>query len=146
VLGNLGEVATTGRDRERYGNALYGSFGRDFVTADGRRIMIVAITKRQWKGLVVSLELGPEIESLQQRLGVDFTADESARFLHRDALFALVEDALHRRHFGSLPELFDQHGVCWGEYQSVKQALDHDPRLSAANPMFERISHPSWET
>lgn len=146
VLGNLGEVATTGRDRERYGNALYGSFGRDFVTADGRRIMIVAITKRQWKGLVVSLELGPEIEALQQRLGVDFTANESARFLHRDALFALVEDALHRRHFGSLPELFDQHGVCWGEYQSVKQALDHDPRLSAANPMFERISHPSGET
>jgi len=146
VLGNLGEVATTGQDRERYGNALYGSFGRDFATADGRRIMIVAITKRQWKGLVVSLELGLEIEALQQRLGVDFTADESARFLHRDVLFSMVEDALGRRHFGGLPELFDQHGVCWGEYQSVKQAIDRDPRLSVANPMFERITHPSGET
>ena len=38
TLGNLGqiaEVATSGADRPRFGNTLYGSFGRDFVTADG---------------------------------------------------------------------------------------------------------------
>lgn len=51
-LGNIGKVATTGKDRPRYGNALYGLFGRDFKTADGRRVMITAMTRRQWLGLV----------------------------------------------------------------------------------------------
>ena len=43
-LGILGEVMVNGVDRPKYGNALYGAFGQDFPTADGRRIMIVALT------------------------------------------------------------------------------------------------------
>lgn len=146
ALGNIAEVATTGRDRPRYGNALYGSFGRDFVTADGRRVMIVAITKRQWSGLITALEIGQEVDVLQKRVGVDFAADEGARFVHREALFALVEKAVGARQFGEWPDIFDHCGVCWGEYQTVKEALDSDLRLSSANPMFERISQPSGET
>ena len=146
TLGNIGEVMTSGRDRERYGNALYGSFGRDFITADRRRIMIVAITKRQWTGLVEALQLSGEISSLQQRVGADFLADESARFVHRAPLFALVEQAVGGRRFDDLADLFDHHGVCWGEYQTVKQALDRDSRISATNPMFVQTAHPSGET
>ena len=135
-------VETTGRDRARFGNALYGSFGRDFETADGHRVMIVAITRRQWTGLVAALDLQAAMDELQQRLKVDFTTNESARFIHREPLFALVEQAVARRRFGELPDVFDHFGVCWGEYQTVKQALDADLRLSAANPMFERTSQP----
>ena len=51
-LGILGEVMVNGVDRPKYGNALYGAFGQDFPTADGRRIMIVALTPRQWTGLL----------------------------------------------------------------------------------------------
>ena len=36
-LGILGEVMITGVDRAKYGNALYGAYGQDFETADGRR-------------------------------------------------------------------------------------------------------------
>ncbi|MSO67855.1 MAG: 2-methylfumaryl-CoA isomerase, partial [Pseudolabrys sp.] len=50
------------------------------------------------------------------------------------------------RHFENLAEAFDHHAVCWGEYQTVREALQKDFRLSAANPMFECISHPSGET
>jgi 2-methylfumaryl-CoA isomerase len=146
ALGNIGEVASSGRDRERCGNDLYGSFGRDFMTADGRRIMIVAITRRQWKGLIAALDLGNEVDALERTLNVKFTTDESARFFHREPLFALVENALSARRFDSLPDLLDHHGVCWGEYHTVKQALNCDLRLSSANPMFEPITHPSGET
>jgi 2-methylfumaryl-CoA isomerase len=146
TLGNIGEVASSGHDRPRYGNALYGSFGRDFTTADGRRVMIVAITRRQWQGLLITLDLQADVASLEQELGVDFTVDEGARFTHRDQLFGRVERAVAARRFDSLPELFDRHGVCWGEYQSVCAALEVDQRVSTANPMFERISHPSGET
>jgi 2-methylfumaryl-CoA isomerase len=146
TLGNIGEVTMSGVDRERYGNALYGSFGRDFETADGRRVMIVAITKRQWTGLVAALSLQNEIDSIETEIRVNFTEDEGARFKHRDILFSLVEREIHSRHYQQLPDLFDHHGVCWGEYQSVLEGLQNDLRLSVANPMFERISHPSGET
>ena len=36
-LGILGEVMINGVDRAKYGNALYGAYGQDFETADGRR-------------------------------------------------------------------------------------------------------------
>ena len=145
-LGNIGEVATSGRDRPRYGNALYGSFGCDFQTADGRRLMIVAITRRQWSGLVAALVMQAEIAELEKANGVDFGADESARFTHRSELFALVQRAVGKQPFENLLPLFDRHAVCWGEYRTVGGALQNDARLSEANPMFERILHPSGET
>ena len=50
-LGRIAEVQLEGRDQPRDGNYLYGAFGGDFPTADGRRVMVVALTSRQWKAL-----------------------------------------------------------------------------------------------
>jgi 2-methylfumaryl-CoA isomerase len=146
MLGNIGEASVRQTDRVRYGNALYGSFGRDFETADRRRLMIVAITKRQWTGLLEALGLQQDISALEKELGVDFLNDEGARFEHRDVLFPRFEREIRSRPFEQLIGLFEHHAVCWGEYQSVVQGLRNDPRLSETNPMFERISHPSGET
>ncbi|TAK17544.1 MAG: carnitine dehydratase, partial [Rhizorhabdus sp.] len=44
-LGSVAEVLATG-DRPRMGNDLFGAFGRDFVTADAKRLIVVAITPR----------------------------------------------------------------------------------------------------
>ena len=75
--------------------------------ADGRRLMIAAITKRQWTGLIEVLGIAAEIAQIEQRHGVDFTADEGARFLHRDALFALVGERIARRSFAELTAALD---------------------------------------
>ena len=40
-------AATSAKD----GNYLYGAFGHDFETRDGRRVMVVALTARQWQAL-----------------------------------------------------------------------------------------------
>ncbi len=48
-LGYIGDVQVNGHARPALGNDLYGSFGRDFATADGRRVMIIALTPRQWR-------------------------------------------------------------------------------------------------
>jgi 2-methylfumaryl-CoA isomerase len=146
ALGNLGEVSTFDRDRERYGNDIYGSFGRDFEAADGRRIMVVAITARQWRGLVAALELQQEVAAIEGAHGVNLETDDGARFRHRADLFALMEPRIATRPFGDLVQAFDRHAVCWDEYSSVRGALRSDPRLSLVNPIFERISHPSGET
>ena len=99
-LGHMGQIAEvlTGGDRPRYGNALFGAFGRDFATADGQRVMVVAITGRQWTGLVQSLDLQAPVADLETSLGATFTADEGQRFIHRERLFPLFERAI-----GALP-------------------------------------------
>ena len=51
-LGRIAEVQVGGQDAERDGNYLYGAFGHDFGTSDGRRVMVVALTGRQWTALV----------------------------------------------------------------------------------------------
>src|SRR2546428_8365296 len=55
MVGHLGKIAegqVNHSERPKYGNYLYGAFGRDFATRDGKRIMVVALTRRQWEELV----------------------------------------------------------------------------------------------
>jgi 2-methylfumaryl-CoA isomerase len=43
-------------------------------------------------------------------------------------------------------ECFDEKGVCWGPYQTFMELVDHDPRCSTENPMFEEIEQPGIGT
>jgi 2-methylfumaryl-CoA isomerase len=145
-LGHLGQIAETaigGADRPRMGNDLYGAFGRDFVTGDGKRLMVVAITPRQWSGLVTLLGLDGPIAALEAELGVGFARDEGIRFAHRARLIPLFEAAFAGRASGELTAAFETRGVCWGPYQGLKQALDQDPYFSGQNPVLSAIDHPS---
>ncbi len=78
-LGNLAEAQVNGQVRGRVGNAIYGAFGRDFKTADDRRVMVVAITPKQWRGLLEVTGMEAEVAALAAEPGVDF-ADEGARY------------------------------------------------------------------
>ncbi len=146
TLGNLGQVAEVligGNDRPRTGNDLFGAFGRDFVTRDGRRLMIVAITARQWKGLVRALDIQEQISRLEVELGLSFAMDEGLRFEHRDRLNPIVATAVACRNSDELTGAFDAAGVCWGPYRTLKAALEQDERLSPRNPVFSEVQHPS---
>ncbi len=90
TLGHVAEVQLGDADRPRYGNAVFGTFGRDFVTRDRCRVMIVAVTNRQWAALVTALGIEKEIRDLEISKVVDLVGDEGARFVHRDEIFALV--------------------------------------------------------
>ncbi len=151
TLGNLGqiaEVATAGADRPRIGNDLYGAFGRDFATADGRRVMIVAITVSQWSALVKTFGIAADVARIETELGVSF-AHEGQRFTHRERLFPLVAAAVARWTFAEAGAKLDAGGVCWGPYRTVKQALAEEPRLRAdggarkQNALFAEVEHPS---
>lgn len=149
TLGNLGQVAEVlaqGVDRPRSGNDLFGAFGRDFVTRDGARLMIVAITARQWSGLVDLLGLKAAVAALEARTGARFTADEGARFVHRALLNPLFEAAIAARDAGELGAAFDQGGVCWSRYQSLAEAVAGDARLFAGNPLFSAVTHAGGAT
>lgn len=146
TLGNLGQIAevqVNGAERPKLGNDLYGAFGRDFRTADGRYVMICAITRKQWSALLEAFGLVAEVSALEKALGVDFGADEGQRFEHRATLFGLVEARIRLMTYPQCIALLEQHAVMWGPYRSVRQALAEDPRLSEANPMFQMATHPS---
>jgi 2-methylfumaryl-CoA isomerase len=142
-LGQIGEVVLGGADRARTGNDLFGAFGRDFVTADARRLMIVAITPRQWSGLVEALDLKDQVAALEGELGVSFARDEGIRFVHRERLDAIVQAAVAACPAEDLIAAFEARGVTWGPYQSLKTALEDDPYFNAANPLLAQVSHPS---
>lgn len=137
-LGMLAEAELLDRERPSLGNDLYGAFGRDFGTADGRRIYIAAISLGQWGSLVRACTLQAPVERLQQERGIDLSR-EADRYEARGAIAELVEAWCRARTLGQIRAAFAEHGVCWGLYQTVRQALRADPRLSEANPVFTRI-------
>ena len=145
TLANLGlfAEATVGLgERGRMGNDLFGAFGRDFVTRDGTRIMLVAITPRQWKGVQQVLGIETEVALLEAELAVGFAADEGLRFAHRDRLFPIFEAAFAGKSLADLVPVFDELGVCWGPYQTLTHAAE-DPRLYKGNPVFGQVAQPS---
>ncbi len=142
-LGQLAEVQVNNEERPRLGNDLYGAFGRDFKTSDGRFVMICAITRKQWMSLLAALDLVTEIAALENVLTVDFGANEGKRFEHRSTLYAMVEARIQALAYPACAALLEKHAVCWGPYRSVRQALAEDPRVSSANPMFSEVLHPS---
>lgn len=142
-LGQIGEVQVHGADRQRMGNQLFGAFGRDFETEDGRRVMIVAITARQWAALVGALSLEADIEALESTLGVRFAEREGVRFRYREELNSMVQAAIGGRRLAELAATFDSRGVCWSRYQTLGQAVASEPFFGEANPMLAPLEHPS---
>jgi len=144
MVGNLGKIAeaqVSRHEREKDGNYLYGAFGRDFTTKEGRRIMIVALTLRQWEGLVEATGLHEAFETLERMMGVDLTK-EGDRFEAREVIGALLKPWTISRTLAEIGELLDAHGVSWGPYQTFMELVDQDPRCSTENPMFEQVEQP----
>jgi 2-methylfumaryl-CoA isomerase len=134
-LGSLAEVMTTGADRPRLGNAVFGLFGRDFLTRDGVRTMIVVVTHRQWANLIAALHLDAAIAGIETALGLSFAADDGLRYTHRDILFALFDAAIGARDHADLAAAFDTGGIVHSAYRTMREALA-DPALVADNPIF----------
>ena len=66
-LGIIGEVTINQYDRPKFGNALYGAYAQDFLCADGKRVMVAAITPRQWDGFVAATGIAAEFEQLEPK-------------------------------------------------------------------------------
>jgi 2-methylfumaryl-CoA isomerase len=141
-LGGIAEVLYSGENRPRMGNAVYGLFGRDFVTADGVRTMIVVVTPRQWANLTAALKLEAAISAVETARGVSFAKDDGLRFTHRDALYPLFGAAIAARPHAELAAAFDAGGIVHSAYRTMLDAVN-DPALVANNPVFGAAANPS---
>ncbi len=140
-LGFIAEEQINNQPRAAIGNELYGAFGSDFVTKDGVRIMIVAITKRMWRALVEATGLAKQFDQLAQAHDLNLDS-EGDRFRVSAELRSLLATWCRERPVDEIKTAFDDAGVLWSRYQSVAEALAQDPRCSTANPMFAEIEQP----
>jgi 2-methylfumaryl-CoA isomerase len=143
MTGNLGRLAQAefGVDEPaKDGNYLYGAFGRDFATRDGRRVMIVALTERQWQALKSATGLAEAFAALAARTAIDLET-QAGRFAARDAIAAVIEPWAAGRDLAEIERAFAGTGVSWGPYRTFRQLIAEDPRCSTGNPMFARVSH-----
>jgi len=140
-LGYIGDVHINGRARPAVGNDLYGSFGRDFATADGSRVMIIALTPRQWRALGRATGLADKLALAGAMMEVDLDT-ESGRFEARDAIAALIARWCAERTLAEVGAAFKGSGVLWGPFQDFVGLVKDDPRASPKNPLFAEIDQP----
>jgi 2-methylfumaryl-CoA isomerase len=144
-LGMIAEVMVNDEDRPKQGNYLYGAFGRDFETLDGRRVMVVGLTKLQWRCLCKATGLEDEFNALAARYGLNMQ-DEGDRFRLRREISDILAPWFHARTLDEVRQLFDEHRVTWGPYRTVREAIENDPDCSTENPMFGMVEQPDIGT
>jgi len=144
-LGKIAEVQVNQTERPKDGNYLYGAFGRDFLTSEDQRIMIVALTPKQWESLVEATGLAEAFSNAEKMMHLDFTK-EGDRFKAREVIGAVIKPWTSHRTLAEITEIFEAHGVCWGPYWTFAEMVEHDERCSVANPMFEEVHQPGIGT
>lgn len=140
ALGHLGEVEVNDHDRRSYGNYVFGAYGRDFETSDGRRLMVVVITDRQWRHLVDATATGKEMGRIESECGLDL-GREGDRFRAREEISAVLEPWFASRTLVEAGQVLTGARICWGPYQNFRQLVTEDRRCSLANPLFSRVEH-----
>lgn len=142
VVGHLGRIAQAqvdSGDAKRDGNYLYGAFGRDFETADHRRVMVVALTSRQWDALKTVTGLTARFQSVAETFQVNLDT-ESGRYEAREAIADALTPWFAMRTLDDVRSSFLGSGVSWGPYQTFRQLINEDHRCSVRNPLFEEVA------
>ncbi|HEV2303215.1 MAG TPA: CoA transferase [Stellaceae bacterium] len=141
ALGYIGEVQVNGTMRPQIGNDLYGSFGRDFATADGKRVMLIALTPRQWRALGEATGLAGPLAAAGTRLGADLDTD-AGRYAARDEIAAVLAPWCAKRRLDEIRQAFAGTAVLWGPFQDFRELVEKDPRCSPDNPLFALVEDP----
>ena len=141
ALGHIAEAELLGRDRIADGNHIYGAFGHDFETRDGRRVMLTALTKAQWRRLKKAVDIEEAAARIEEERGLDLD-DEGDRYQARDDIVPLIVPWMAARDIDTVRKVLDGAGVLWGPYRTFTELVRDDPRCSPSNPMMNRVSQP----
>ncbi|WP_372349838.1 CoA transferase [Streptomyces sp. KL116D] len=144
-LGYLAEAQLSSSPRERGGNDVFGSFGRDFTTADGQRLMVVALTVRHWRELVEVAGLTEVVAALASALRVDFE-EESERYRHRRLLGGLLAGWFESHSLAQAEAALRATRVLWARYRSFSDFAADRARLLRENPLMSEVRQPGVGT
>ncbi|EWT06275.1 dehydratase [Intrasporangium chromatireducens Q5-1] len=145
AAGHLGYLADAqlgaNPERTREGNFMYGGFGRDFTSSDGRRFMVVALTPRHWTELLQMTGLAETVAVLGRALGTDFS-DEGERYRHRAVLAGLVAEWFSRHDGPAVESALARTRLLWSPYRTFAELAGDDARLLREQPIFSTIDQP----
>jgi 2-methylfumaryl-CoA isomerase len=133
TLGFLPEAHKTGTSRPPLGNFVYGTFATDLPLGDGSRVMVVAITQRQWSALLDATGTARVVAAIERELGADF-CDEGTRFEHRELLVSVIKPWFADRTLGQVRDSLSGTHVLWSPFLTFAQALAEG--LGAAEPVL----------
>jgi 2-methylfumaryl-CoA isomerase len=85
--------------------------------------------------MVAALEIAEPIATLEAQTGVAFARSDHNRFVHREALFAIVQEAAGRFDYAELAGRLTKAGATFERYRTMYEAAN-DPALVADNPLF----------
>ncbi|MGX4707944.1 CoA transferase [Rhodococcus sp. DMF-1] len=134
-MGWLAEAEERGSGRERQGNALYGSYGSDFATADGRAVMVVGLTAAQWRGLVEVTGTAEVFAALERHRRLRF-ADEGDRYAARDEITAILRPWFAARTLAEIEKELSGSRVLWAPYRTMDEVAAREYAV------IERVEQP----
>ncbi|VFA88427.1 CoA transferase [Gordonia paraffinivorans] len=139
TLGYLTEPQLGNGTRPATGNDVYGTYGTDFVTADGGRFMIVALTPRHWRDLVAMTGTGDAVAAVEKALGADFTK-EADRYTHRGVVTPLFAAWFARHTTAEVEEALSARSVLSARYRTFDEVVESG--ALERNPLFTELDQP----
>ncbi|RVW08003.1 2-methylfumaryl-CoA isomerase [Prescottella agglutinans] len=139
-MGWVAEADRRGTGRARQGNALFGSYGADFPTADGRAVMVVGLTAGQWRALVDVTDTADVFAALERHRGLDLSV-EADRYAARDTITAVLCPWFESRTLGQIATEFDGTRVLWSPYRTLAEVAT-DLRHIADEVVVQEVDQP----
>jgi len=140
ATGYLAEAVINQVDRTRYGNEIYGTFGRDFRTKDGRYVMICIFSDRHVDALAKAGGFADAFKKIESDKGVDLKL-EAGRWNARAELCAVIEPWVAGQTADEVGAKLKKEGALWAPYRTFRElAADKDTVLD--NPMFTVVDQP----
>ena len=140
ATGYIGEAVVNKVDRPRFGNEIFGSFGRDFRTRDGRGVMICMFSDRHVDALATAGGFQALFADIEKKTGVDLKSD-AGRWNARAEVCALLEQWVASLTADEVAAALRKAGALWAPYRTFRElAADKDAVLD--NPMFTVLDQP----
>ena len=140
ALGYIGEAVVNQVDRPRVGNEIFGTFGRDFRTKDGRFVMICIFSDRHVDALASAGGFKQAFATIEKDTGFDLKSD-AGRWHARDRLCAVIEPWVARHTAEEVGAALKKAGALWAPYKTFRElAADREAVLD--NPMFTILDQP----
>ena len=140
ALGYIGEAVVNKVDRPRFGNEIFGTFGRDFKTKDDRFVMICIFSDRHVDALAAAGGFAPAFAKIEKDKAIDLKTD-AGRWTARAELCAVIEPWVAAHTAAEVAAALKQAGALWAPYQSFRE-LAADKENVLDNPLFTILDQP----